>query len=127
MTEENVSQFEKINAQLQSLYEEVGALSKKSQNDPLNKFKLRFINSALSSANTLLGDLHKPYADFVQFDENDLPSNSDAAVMLGQYLSCMEKLRADNIIVHVGQWVWKIDGRPSVIRTTVPDKIRIKK
>jgi len=124
MTRKEVSEFEKLEIQLKSLHEEVSSLSKKSQNDSLNKFKLKLINTTISNANGVLGDKYKPYSDFEQFDDNDIPSNSDAAIMIGQYLSCMEKLRADNVIQNPRlQWVWKIDDYISDIRTTTPKKI----
>jgi hypothetical protein len=125
MTLQQVNDFEKINAQLQGLHAEISALSKKSQNDALNKFKLKFVNQLLSSTNTLLGD-YKPFPDFSVFDEADMPTNSDAAVMLMQYLNCMEKLRADNIRAANYKWFWIIDNKESKMQTTAPEKIKEK-
>lgn len=123
MTQEQVEQFEKLDTQLKGLYEEVSNLSKKSQNDLLNKFKLKFINQAIRDANTLLGEKYKPYSEFDAFDEVDMPSNSDGAVMLGQYINCMEVLRADNIEWESNGWYWIINGEISEIQTKVPKKI----
>jgi len=131
MNRNDVDKFEKTQAQLESLHAEVGALSKKSQNDALNKFKLKFVNQALADANNLLGDKYKPFADFMNFDESDIPTNSDVTMILGQYLNCMEKMRADNIVVskeydgnkYVYEWYWLIDKKKSDIETKPPVKL----
>ncbi len=44
MNREEISEFEQLQAQLQSLYIEVGTLSKKKPNDAVNEFKLKLIN-----------------------------------------------------------------------------------
>lgn len=129
MTKQDVNTFEKLQAQLEGLHSEISALSKKSQNDALNKFKLKFVNQIFSEANSLLGDNYKPFKDFELFDENDMPTNSDAAMMLTQYLNCLEKLRADNIKredSYPHNWYWVIGGKLSGIRTTTPKIIKEK-
>ena len=92
-----ISNFEKIQTQLQGLHSEIGSLTKKSPNDSLNLFKLKFVNQTLNESNKVLGNNYKPFDDFEIFDENDLPTNSDVTMILSQYLNCFEKLRADNI------------------------------
>lgn len=129
MTKQEVDIFEKIQAQLEGLYLEISALSKKSQNDALNKFKLKFVNQILIEANNLLGEKNKPFSDFEDFDESDLPTNSDAAMMLTQYLNCFEKFRADNIVKedkYPQNWYWIIDGKISKTRTKMPKNIKEK-
>jgi hypothetical protein len=128
MKKKDVDVFEKLQAQLDGLHLEISSLSKKSQNDALNKFKLKFVNQILSEANDLLGDRYKPFLDFDLFDENDLPTNSDVAMMLTQYLSCFEKLRADNVRKeeHGIKWFWVVDGKTSDIRTVMPKIIKEK-
>jgi hypothetical protein len=126
MTKQEVDNFEKIQAQLEGLHSEISALSKKSQNDALNKFKLKFVNQILKDANLILGKKYKPFNDFELFDENELPTNSDAAMMLTQYLSCFEKLRADNVKLDYGDWYWIIDGKQSAVKTVMPKKIKEK-
>lgn len=126
MTRQEVNNFEKLQAQLEGLHNEISALSKKSQNDALNKFKLKFVNKIISDSNELLGSNYKPFSDFDTFDENDMPSNSDVAMMLAQYLSCFEKLRADNVKQDFGSWYWVIDGKQSDNKTVMPKKIKEK-
>lgn len=60
----NVSFFEKTQAQLQGLFDEIGTLSKKKPDDAINKFKLKIINPILSQANDLLDKEYKPFSDF---------------------------------------------------------------
>jgi len=123
MTLDEINSFEKIQGQLVSLHEEVTNLSKKSQNDGLNKFKLKLVNKIIGEANTLLGSKYKPFDDFNLFDENDIPTNSDVTMILGQYLNCLEKLRSDNIIQEGLKWFWVADKKTSTIRTLAPRKI----
>lgn len=127
MTEQQIDQFEKLQSQLEGLYTEISALSKKSQNDPLNKFKLKFVNQLLNEANGLLEAAYRPFGDFTVFDENDLPTNSDAALMLTQYLNCLEKFRVDNIRKESNfpqYWYWMVDGKISSFRTTSPKSFK---
>lgn len=74
MTQQEVDTFEKVQSQLEGLHTEISSLSKKSQNDALNKFKLKFVNQILTGANKLLGDKYRPFPDFNLFDEVDLPT-----------------------------------------------------
>lgn len=70
----DISLFEKLHAQLEGLYTEVGLLSKKKPDDAMNAFKLKIINKILTPLNELLGDKHKPFEDFHLFDEESLPT-----------------------------------------------------
>lgn len=124
MTLEQIDLFEKVNNQLISLHEEISALSKKSQNDALNKFKLKFVNQTIKEANNLLGEEYKPFGEFDCFIEEDLPTNSDVTMILGQYLTCMEKLRTDNISYSNFQWIWFAEGKPTNIKTSRPKKLK---
>ena len=44
MKKQEIDTFEKLSGQLIGIYEEISLLSKKSPNDAVNKFKLKFIN-----------------------------------------------------------------------------------
>jgi len=97
MTTEKIKQFEKVLGQMEAFHNEIGTLSKKSQNDALNKFKLNLVNQVLIEANKILGAAYKPFPNFESFDPDQLPSNSDVVLVIAQYLECMENLRMDNI------------------------------
>lgn len=118
----NISHFEKVEAQLQGLYNEITALSKKKPDDAINKFKLKLINQIIIEANNILKK-EKPFSDFNYFEEDDLPSNSDVVMILSQYISCMEKIRSDNITHNAGSWYWKVNGERTNIKTAPPKKI----
>jgi len=125
MKKKDVERFEKVTGQLEGVYEEITSLSKKSPNDGVNKFKLRLVNKVLEDANSLLDNKHKPFDDFSVFEEDTLPSNSDVAFILAQYLNCMESLRAENIQQpdYSVQWYWVVDGETSSEKTAPPKKL----
>ncbi len=92
---EKKNQFRKVNSQLNNLYKEIGILSKKSPNDAVNKFKLKFINQSLKDANELLGNEYKPYLDFEIFNEDEIPTTSDVVMILNLYLSALNRFKSD--------------------------------
>lgn len=133
MNRANVDTFEKISGQLLNIYEEISLLSKKSPNDAVNKFKLKFVNKLLSQSNDYLGEMYKPFDDFDSFDEDDIPQNSDVVFILSQYLQCFEKQRSDNVVIRNGNWFWRVIGEATdkvdedgmvLIRTVKPKKLK---
>lgn len=78
----------KVLEQMRTLLHEFRILSGKKPNDPINVFKLKYINKTLDAANDVLGD-DKPYDDFENFSEEDLPTNSDVLMILSLYLDRM--------------------------------------
>jgi hypothetical protein len=124
MKRNQIDIFEKLDVQLHGLHEEITALSKKTPNDAVNKFKLKLINKVLSDSNLLLSNKYRPFESFEAFVEEDMPSNSDVALVLLQYLNCMEKLRADNISEDYEEWYWIADKKQTNIRTSPPNKIK---
>ena len=124
---ENINTFEKLVGQIQATYDEVALLSKKSPNDAVNKFKLKFINTLLIASNKFLGNRYIPFVDFTGFDEDDMPQNSDAAFILSQYLQCFEKFRADHVEKDIGRWFWIVDDAPAdkaKIETVTPRRLK---
>lgn len=113
--------------QLEGLHREMSALAKKSPNDGINPFKLRFLNSALTIANNLLGTEYKPLEGFEQFESDDVPTNSDATFVFTSYLEELERMRADNIFNDYGKWRFKLSDSDDEIRTAPPRKIKEKK
>lgn len=109
MTIEQIADFEKILAQLKSFYEDTNVLVKKNPKEEMNTFKLKLINKVLVKANAIVGD-SKPFDDFTEFDiDGDMPNNSDVAMILGQYINCMEVIKKDNVHPYSGRWYWKTD------------------
>ncbi len=121
MNSKQVESFLKLQPQLKSAYDEISLLSKKKPTDALNKFKIKFINTILSEANTILGKSYRPFPkDFTVFDEEEMPNNGDAVFMLSHYLTSFEKMRCDNIIKHDYNWYWVINNKHSTIKTDPP-------
>jgi hypothetical protein len=126
MKKKDVDIFEKLIGQLDSLHSEIGMLAKKSPNDAVNSFKLKFVNSTLDQSNNFLGEKYRPFSDFERFSEDDMPSTSDVTFIISQYIECGEKFRADNIMQYHGLWWWDIDGEESggpSMRAAPPKKI----
>ena len=115
----DVDEFEAVETQIRSARDELLVLVKKSPHDPLSKFKLSLINSLIARANKLLGS-ERPLAGFEQFDSEQIPSASDAVIVLGQYLAALENLRVRNIKMKSGWWFWLLDGVISDRRTYGP-------
>jgi hypothetical protein len=133
MNRSNVDIFEKLSGQLLSIYEEISLLSKKNPNDAVNKFKLKFVNNLVSQSNDYLAEKYRPFDDFDNFDEDDVPQNSDVVFILSQYLQCFEKQRADNVVIRHGAWYWRVEGGENdnvdddgmvLIRTVKPKKLK---
>lgn len=133
MNRVNVDTFEKLSGQLLGIYEEISLLSKKNPNDAVNKFKLKFVNVLLSQSNNYLGKMFKPFDDFISFDEDEIPQNSDVVFILSQYLQCLEKLRSDNVVIRNGVWYWRVKGDETdkadedgmvLIRTVKPKNLK---
>src|SRR5205807_3516250 len=97
MTAKDVNRFEKVKAQIRQLHGEVSVLSKSKPDNPINKFKLGFINEKLEEANAILKGDFKPFKDFTTFNTDDLPSNSDVVMVLSQYLDCLEAWRSARV------------------------------
>ena len=55
MKRTNVDAFEKLVVQLDSIHSELLLLAKKSPNDAVNSFKLKFVNATLNQCNDLFG------------------------------------------------------------------------
>lgn len=127
MKHADVQKLEKIMGQLEGLHREISALAKKSPNDGLNKFKLKFLNSILADANEFLGKKYRPLDGFEQFDADEVPTNSDAAFILASYLEEIERMRADNIKFFQTKWTYVLSDSEKKIRTAPPKKIKEKK
>lgn len=80
----------KVLEQVRTLKYEFRALSSKKPNEPLNNFKVKYVNQTLADANAVLGD-DKPYENFELFSDEELPTNSDVLMMLSLYLDKLTK------------------------------------
>ena len=133
MNREDLDLFEKLVGQMQSTYDELSVLSKKSPKDGVNLFKLRFINHLLREGNEFFGESYRPFDEFSEFDEDNIPSNSDVVFIISQYLQCFEKFRADHVVLISGNWRWRLEPgegeSPNTdgyvhVRTVMPKRLR---
>lgn len=124
ITRAQVDELEKLTGQLDKLHIELSALSKKSPNDAVNKFKLKFVNTILTECNSLLGKNYKPFAEFDIFNPDDVPSNSDVTFIASQYMSALEKFRSDSIKMAHGSWQYDMKDNDGTIRTAPPAKLK---
>ena len=119
----DVAEFEKLEQQLHSFLAEISELSKKRPNDPLNKFKLKFINSTVGKLNLLLKD-DRPFGDFKQFDVDDLPSNSDVVIILSQYAAAVYRFRLENTTDEGEDSTWIVRGKETEVPAGDPESFK---
>ena len=76
-------------------------MSGKKQSEQLNLNKVKIVNKLLDKVLILLKD--EPTIEFLQkLDEDDLPTNSDAVLILSQSLSAMDQFRSKYF--HSDEW-----------------------
>jgi hypothetical protein len=91
-SQESVVKFDMLFPMLQSDLNEIRELSKKKQDEPLNKFKVKTINKKLEQVKTILAK--EPTNEFLELlDEDTFPSNSDAVLMISQFIKAMEQFK----------------------------------
>lgn len=90
---EQVEKFDMLQPMLESFLTEVRELSKKRPDGPLNEVKIKMINRILVQIKEALStDASVEYLDLL--DEEILPQNSDAVLILGQYSAAMQQFKA---------------------------------
>lgn len=92
-----VEQYDELYSKLVSLKGDIAQLSAKKPNETVNEFKLKIINKVLVQINDLI-DGFKPEDDFVAFDLDVLPTNSDVLMMLNLYLNGMSRFKSVNSV-----------------------------
>lgn len=118
-----VDELETLIGQLFSLHNEMTGLTKKSSTDAVNAFKLKLINKTLTRCNMLLGDAYRPFDDFTLFDSDDVPSNSDVTLMIGQYQEATEYFRSQHITQRHGAWYYVLPEDEASVRTSPPVRL----
>lgn len=97
MKRTDVDKYDELRSKLVSVRDDIAHLSAKKPHDQLNSFKLKFINNLLAQVNELIGDF-RPEEDFNEFDNVELPSNSDVLMILNLYLTGMTRFKEANSI-----------------------------
>lgn len=89
-TNAQIEQFKMLAELLQSIYNEMKEFSKKKPDEPLNKFKVKSVNRVLTKVKEILKN--EPTVDFLDIlDEDTLPTNSDAILIIGQFQASMTR------------------------------------
>ena len=93
-TNVQTEKYELLLPLLKSVLFEVKELSKKKQDEPLNKLKVGMINKILSQIKTeVLND--DPSIEFLDLlDDATLPTNSDAVLIIAHYDAAMSQFHA---------------------------------
>lgn len=93
-TESQVEKYKLLYPLLTSIRSEVKDLSKKKQDETLNKLKVEMINKVLSQIKKgVLND--EPSNEFLDLlDVDTLPSNSDAVLIIAQYDTALNQFRS---------------------------------
>lgn len=97
MKRTDVDKYDELRSKLVSIRNDIALLSAKKPHDQLNPFKLKFINNLLAQVNDLIGNF-RPEEDFNEFDNVELPSNSDVLMILNLYLTGMTRFKEANSI-----------------------------
>lgn len=92
-TEAQIQKFEMLDRLIDSIYHEMKEFSKKKPDEPLNKFKVKNINRIIEPIKEILKD--EPTSEFLDFlDDETLPSNSDAILIIGQFQASMKRFHS---------------------------------
>lgn len=91
-TQAQANKFDMLSPMLDSLLNEMRELSKKKQDGVINTVKVKMINRLLRDVKEILGtDPSTAYLDLL--DEEGLPQNSDAVLILGQFQAAMKQFQ----------------------------------
>lgn len=101
MQRKDVEKYSELYSKLSSMKGDIALLSAKKPNETVNEFKLKVINKVLAQINDLIGEF-KPEDDFVAFDLDVLPTNSDVLMILNLYLNGMKRFRDANSVEKLG-------------------------
>lgn len=98
-TDEQTRSFEVVMPLLQTMLTDMRELAKKKQDAPVNAAKVRRINKLLEDVRLVLAnEPEMPYLEVL--DEDALPENADAVMILSQYETAMQRFQerhwADN-------------------------------
>ncbi len=91
-TEEQIEKFAYLSPMLDSALKEMREFSKKKQDGIVSATKIRILNRLLSDIRDVLA-AEESVAYLDPLSEEDLPQNSDAVLVLGQYRAALNSFR----------------------------------
>lgn len=107
-TQEQVEEFKMLVQLLDSIYFEMKEFSKKKPDEPLNKFKVKNVNRVLEPVKDILS--LEPTNIFLDIlDDDSLPTNSDAILVIGQFQASMKRFQKK----YQGSYTWKTKENPT--------------
>jgi hypothetical protein len=105
VSDENIDQYELLWGHLRSLYKDVESLASKKQDGVMSKARVSVINKVLEEVIQFLEG--HPSAKFIGLlDDQALPQNADALIMLGQFKSAMLNFARINSTMGSGGRIW---------------------
>lgn len=111
-----VEKVEMLSPMLEAVFVEISNLSKKKQNDLLNKLKVKMINKILEQFKEILAD--EPTIQFLDLlDDQTLPSNSDCVLILAQYKSALSQFKSKFYYksLYSSEKIWHTKEDPQII------------
>ena len=91
-TREKAAKHDALAPLLGAMYIEFKGLATKKQDGVISKAKIAIVNRLLKDILTILeGEPNRPYLDLL--NEEDLPQNSDVALVLSQYRAAMDQFK----------------------------------
>jgi len=123
----DIALFDRLRPQLSALLDELKELSKKKADAAISKFKLKLVNEKLAESNGLLGSGNKPFKDFDLLDVDNVPTTSDAVIVLSQYLEALETWRSARVFFNEEdrEWYWNNTEESSWVRAKPPRRSQI--
>lgn len=89
VSQSDVDQYELLKPLLVAAYKEMQELSKKKPDSALNAYKVKMVNRILIPSKELFKS--EPSYNFLDtLNSDDLPTNSDVVIILGQYLKALD-------------------------------------
>lgn len=102
-TRTEVIKYRMLDALLDSIYTEMKEFSKKKPDEPLNKFKVKTLNRVLEQVKDL--QKNEPTIEFLDLlDDETLPTNSDAILIISQFTAAMSRFRSKYHYGSSGKW-----------------------
>ena len=102
-TQEQADTYDRLFPMLEAAHHEMSELSKKKQDGVLNPLKVRNINRLLGELQKLLEN--DPSKDYVELlDDETLPQNSDAVLLLSQWRAALRQYRVRHAGGVMGKW-----------------------
>ncbi len=96
-TKNQTEQFEMLFPILESVYNEIKELSKKKQDGALNVLKVKMTNRVLTKVKSILQN--DPTIEFLDLlDEDIFPTNSDAVLIIAQFIAAMSQFKEKHYI-----------------------------